>query len=204
MTRSPLTLSADASRRGRDPAIARASRIVHSHRRRGASAPWVSSAGEISCGPCPGRRAPDVVRAGPICWYINRAHGPLQNLRRMWRRKVHAMTRLMLGTLFLVGVISACSRAPAPRARGRADPHPHTAHKQLDLKQLKALSIECEKYLPGQFARGPYDAAYCQAAIDAWGDAPLQMVRIPPARRTRIELQFPSAPRLHRLLSYVR
>jgi hypothetical protein len=47
------------------------------------------------------------------------------------------------------------------------------------LKQLKALSIECEKYLPGQFARGPYDAAYCQAAIDTWGDAPLQMVRIP-------------------------
>jgi hypothetical protein len=50
----------------------------------------------------------------------------------------------------------------------------------LDLKQLKALSNECEKYLRGQFARGPYDAAYCQAAIDAWGDAPLQIVRIPP------------------------
>jgi hypothetical protein len=53
--------------------------------------------------------------------------------------------------------------------------------KRLDLKQLKALSIECEKYLPGQYARGPYDAAYCQAAIDAWGDAPLQMLHIPAA-----------------------
>lgn len=92
------------------------------------------------------------------------------------------MTRLMLGTLFLVGVISACSRAPVPR--GHAD-EPALIHappiKQLDSRQLKALSIECEKYLPGQFARGPYDAAYCQAAIDAWGDSPLQMVRIPPA-----------------------
>ena len=85
------------------------------------------------------------------------------------------------------GLLVGCSRAPSPqaqaRARARAD-EPSLIHtppiKQLDLKQLKALSMECEKYLPGQFARGPYDAAYCQAAIDAWGDAPLQMVRIPP------------------------
>jgi hypothetical protein len=79
----------------------------------------------------------------------------------------------------LAGVLGACSRAPpAPRAD-----EPILVHsppiKQLDLKQLKALAIECDKYLAGQFARGPYDAAYCQAAIDAWGDAPLQMVRIP-------------------------
>jgi len=84
------------------------------------------------------------------------------------------------------GLLVGCSRAPSPqaqaRARARAD-EPSLIHtppiKQLDLKQLKALSIECEKYLPGQFARGPYEAAYCQAAIDAWGDAPLQMMRIP-------------------------
>jgi len=91
------------------------------------------------------------------------------------------MTRLTLGTLFMVGVLSACSRAPAPP--GRTD-EPALIHappiKQLNLAQLKALSIECEKYLPWQFARGPYDAAYCQTAIDAWGDAPLEMVRIPP------------------------
>ena len=70
--------------------------------------------------------------------------------------------------------------APAPQARADEPILIHTPPlKQLDLRQLKALSIECEKYLPGQFARGPYDAAYCQAAIDAWGDAPLQIVRIP-------------------------
>jgi len=77
-------------------------------------------------------------------------------------------------------VLAACSRAPAPQARADEPILIHTPPlKQLDLRQLKALSIECEKYLPGQFARGPYDAAYCQAAIDAWGDAPLQIVRIP-------------------------
>jgi len=92
------------------------------------------------------------------------------------------MRRLVLCMLSLVGVLGACSRAPV--SQGRTD-EPALIHtppiKQLDLRQLKALSIECEKYLPGQFARGPYDAAYCQAAIDAWGDAPLQMVRIPAA-----------------------
>jgi hypothetical protein len=82
--------------------------------------------------------------------------------------------------LCLTGILAACSRAPAPQAADEPT-HIHSPPiKQLDLKQLKALSMECEKYLPGQFARGPYDAAYCQAAIDAWGDAPLQMVRIAP------------------------
>jgi hypothetical protein len=94
------------------------------------------------------------------------------------------MNRSTVCVLFLVGVLAACSPAPAPAPVARAE-GPGLIHtppiKQLDLKQLKKLSMECEKYLPGQFARGPYDAAYCQAAIDAWGDSPLQMVRIPPA-----------------------
>jgi hypothetical protein len=82
--------------------------------------------------------------------------------------------------LSLAGVLAGCSRAPAPQARADEPALIHTPPiKRLELKQLKALSIECEKYLPGQYARGPYDAAYCQAAIDAWGDAPLQMVHIP-------------------------
>jgi hypothetical protein len=86
----------------------------------------------------------------------------------------------MLGVLSLAGLLAACSRTPPAPARADEPILIHTPPvKQLDLKRLKALSIECEKYLPGQFARGPYDAAYCQAAIDAWGDAPLQMVRIP-------------------------
>jgi hypothetical protein len=94
------------------------------------------------------------------------------------------MSRSTRCALSLVGMLAACSPAPVPVPAARAD-EPTLIHtppiKQLDLKQLKRLSIECEKYLPGQFARGPYDAAYCQAAIDTWGDAPLQMVRIPPA-----------------------
>jgi len=92
------------------------------------------------------------------------------------------MRLLRLCLLFLAGILAACSRAPAPQARENEATLIHTPPiKQLDLRRLKALSMECEKYFPGQFARGPYDAAYCQAAIDAWGDAPLQMVRIPPA-----------------------
>ena len=92
------------------------------------------------------------------------------------------MKPLMLCVLSLTGILAACSRVPAPQAQ-RVEPTlvDTPPIKQLDLRQLKALSMECEKYLPGQFARGPYDAAYCQAAIDAWGDAPLQMVRIPAA-----------------------
>jgi hypothetical protein len=88
----------------------------------------------------------------------------------------------MVCTLSVVGVLTACSRTPVPQGGTDEPTLIHTPPiKQLDLKQLKALSIECERYLPGQFARGPYEAAYCQAAIDAWGDAPLQMLRIPPA-----------------------
>lgn len=92
------------------------------------------------------------------------------------------MRLLRLYIFSLAGILASCSRAPATQARGDEATLIRTPPiKQLDLKQLKALSIECERYFPGQFARGPYDAAYCQAAIDAWGDAPLQMLRIPPA-----------------------
>jgi hypothetical protein len=94
------------------------------------------------------------------------------------------MNRSPLCVLSLVGVLAACSPPPAPVARTEPTLIHTPPIKQLDLKQLKNLSIECEKYLPGQFARGPYEAAYCQAAIDAWGDAPLQMVRIPLLRPT--------------------
>jgi len=36
--------------------------------------------------------------------------------------------------------------------------------------------MECEKYVPDKSARGPYDAAYCEDAIAAWSDSPLQML----------------------------
>jgi hypothetical protein len=39
--------------------------------------------------------------------------------------------------------------------------------------------MDCEKYSPDGSSRGPYDIAYCENAIAAWGDSPLQMVTIP-------------------------
>jgi hypothetical protein len=50
---------------------------------------------------------------------------------------------------------------------------------RLAPQQLRALSMECEKYAPDKSARGPYDAAYCEQAMAAWSDAPLQIVPIP-------------------------
>jgi hypothetical protein len=47
---------------------------------------------------------------------------------------------------------------------------------RLSAEQLRSLSMECEKYAPIEAARGPYDAAYCENAIAAWSDAPLQIV----------------------------
>ena len=51
---------------------------------------------------------------------------------------------------------------------------------RLNTEQLKALSLECEKYSPYGSMRGPYDAVYCEEAIAAWGDSPLQMIIIAP------------------------
>ena len=48
--------------------------------------------------------------------------------------------------------------------------------RQLAAEQLRSLSMECEKYVPDKSARGPYDAEYCEDAIAAWSDSPLQMV----------------------------
>ena len=49
---------------------------------------------------------------------------------------------------------------------------------QLAAPQLRSLSMECEKYVPDKSTRGPYDAAYCEDAIAAWSDSPLQIVPI--------------------------
>ncbi len=47
---------------------------------------------------------------------------------------------------------------------------------RLAPQQLKDLSMECQKYPPHDSMRGRYDAAYCDDAIAAWGDEPLQIV----------------------------
>jgi hypothetical protein len=39
--------------------------------------------------------------------------------------------------------------------------------------------MDCEKYSPDGISRGPYEIAYCENAIAAWSDSPLQMVIIP-------------------------
>jgi hypothetical protein len=53
---------------------------------------------------------------------------------------------------------------------------------RLDPQQLRSLSMECEKYPPNNSMRGRYDAAYCDEAIAAWGDSPLQMIVVPPTK----------------------
>jgi hypothetical protein len=51
---------------------------------------------------------------------------------------------------------------------------------QLSADQLRSLSMECDGYSPHDGMRGRYDAAYCEAAMAAWSDAPLQMVTVRP------------------------
>ena len=56
----------------------------------------------------------------------------------------------------------------------------------LSGERLRALSMECERYVPTETQRGPYDAAYCRDAIDAWADAPLESVGVfDPATKQR-------------------
>jgi hypothetical protein len=63
---------------------------------------------------------------------------------------------------------------------------------QLAAEQLRSLSMECEKYVPDKSARGPYDAAYCEDAIAAWSDSPLQMV---PMRKDEPVRDSPASPK---------
>jgi hypothetical protein len=81
--------------------------------------------------------------------------------------------------------LCGCGRSGASHEYDTAPELIHTPPlRQLNPKQLRALSMECEKYLPGRIAQGPYDAAYCQAAIAAWSDSPIQMIVIPPTSGT--------------------
>jgi hypothetical protein len=63
---------------------------------------------------------------------------------------------------------------------------------QLAAEQLRSLSKECEKYAPENSARGPYDAKYCEDAIAAWSDSPLQMIVIKKGEAVRYS---PPSPR---------
>jgi hypothetical protein len=74
------------------------------------------------------------------------------------------------------GQASAPGRAAVPgqAAAPRLIHSPPIA--KMGAEQLRSLSMECEKYVPDKSARGPYDAAYCEDAIAAWSDSPLQML----------------------------
>jgi hypothetical protein len=76
---------------------------------------------------------------------------------------------------------SAAPNSPAAQSPPAGPPLIHSPPiAQLPAEQLRSLSMECEKYVPDKSARGPYDAAYCEEAIAAWSDSPLQMIPILP------------------------
>ena len=84
--------------------------------------------------------------------------------------------------LLLIVVTTAVTACGGDSGQPRPAPASRLIHSppigQLAPQQLRALSMECEKYTPEGSTRGPYDAAYCEAAVAAWGDSPLQIVTI--------------------------
>jgi hypothetical protein len=76
---------------------------------------------------------------------------------------------------WLVLGVAACGQAPAPpAATSRLIDSPPIA--KLNPDQLHGLATRCERYTAPGPARGPYDARYCEAAIAAWADSPIQML----------------------------
>jgi hypothetical protein len=80
----------------------------------------------------------------------------------------------------LAGGLSGCGGDSGELAPIRLKHSPPVG--RLDPQELRSLSMECEKYPPNNSMRGRYDAVYCEQAIAAWGDSPLQMVIIPPSK----------------------
>ena len=83
----------------------------------------------------------------------------------------------------------------APSAASRLIHSPPIS--KLDPQQLRALSMRCQKYEPDKSARGPYDAGYCEDAIAAWSDSPLQIVPIgkEPTQDSKVPLDRPPLDR---------
>ena len=114
--------------------------------------------------------------------------------------------------LMFGAALSGCGRepgraeVPSPPAAPSPPAGPTLIHSppiaQLPAAQLRSLSMECEKYVPDKSARGPYDAAYCEEAIAAWSDSPLQIVPIekdepiPKPGSTRPDSPKPDSPKL--------
>ena len=83
-----------------------------------------------------------------------------------------------LGVLgWLVLGVASCGQAPAPPApTSRLINTPPIS--KLTPDQLHGLATRCGRYTADAAARGPYDARYCEAAIAAWSDSPIQMLRL--------------------------
>ena len=85
--------------------------------------------------------------------------------------------------LMAFSILTGCGRDSGRPAAPKQPAAPRLIHSppisQLSPQQLRSLSMECEKYSPDKATRGPYDAAYCEDAIAAWADSPLQMIPIP-------------------------
>jgi hypothetical protein len=83
---------------------------------------------------------------------------------------------------FAAAALGACGGGSDPARAGELSPI-RLLHSppvgRLSAQQLRDLSMECEKYPPRGPDRGRFDAAYCEEAIAAWSDSPLQLVVIP-------------------------
>jgi hypothetical protein len=92
--------------------------------------------------------------------------------------RAHARVRARALVGVLVGVaVAACGGTAPPAIQPAASNLIHSPPvSKLSDQQLRALSMDCEKYVPENTTRGPYDAAYCEAAMAAWADAPIQML----------------------------
>jgi len=82
----------------------------------------------------------------------------------------------LLACAALACVITGCGKKSADLVPVRLLHTPPI--QRLDAQQLRSLSMQCERYSPHDGMRGRYDAAYCEEAMAAWADAPLQMVTI--------------------------
>ena len=95
----------------------------------------------------------------------------------------------------LIVVSTAVTACGGDSAQPRQPPASRLIHSpavgQLTPQQLRALSMDCEKYTPDGSTRGPYDAAYCEAAVAAWGDSPLQIVTIDQSAATAGAAKIP-------------
>src|ERR1700676_2801178 len=94
-----------------------------------------------------------------------------------WNISLHSSKAACILMIVFSAALTGCGR---DSGRSAAPKPPKLIHDpklihgppitQLAAEQLRSLSMECEKYVPDESARGPYDAAYCEDAIAAWSD----------------------------------